>query len=457
MKRRGAGRGWGLLGVVGLLLAATAASAEQTVLEEVLDILREDGRISESQYRDLLARHRAELEQAALPAVSSAREPDPQGWTARWKNGLRVERNDGHHKLKLGGRIQNDWALIHQGGGLVNKSDGNWLAGTEFRRARLFVSGTLFDRLIFKAQYDFADDPTEFKDVYVGLTRLGPVDRVQVGHFKVPFGLEELTSSKYITFMERSLVNVVGEERDTGVSVHDAPFDERMTWTLAGFAITDDLGMNDASRGDYLLAARATGLPFYEAEGEKLVHLGFGYAHGFRENATIDLAQRPEMHLADELLDTGDIMGVTAVDRFGPEFAWVCGPFSLQGEFKGALLQRNQGMGDLWFWGAYGEASWFLTGEHRVYDTGVGYFDRVTPIRSFDPGEGHWGAFQVAARYSHVDLSDGDVSGGREDDMTLGLNWHLFSNARISLNYVWGRVRGQGNVTGAQTRFQLDF
>ena len=64
---------------------------------------------------------------------------------------------------------------------------------------------------------------------------------------------------------------------------------------------------------------------------------------------------------------------------------------------------------------------------------------------------------QVAARYSYLDLDDEDVAGGREDGMTLGLNWHLFSNARVSLNYVWGRVRGQGDVNGAQTRFQVDF
>ena len=452
-----------------LLLGATPASAARTVVEEVLDILREEGRISEERYEDLMERHRAEqagAEQpsADLPAVSSRGDEDPEGWSFKWKNGLRFERNDGYHKLKLGGRIMNDWAVIHQDSGLVNSSpaaggSGNWITGTEFRRARLFLEGTLFERMIFKAQYDFAGGDPEFKDVYVGMKNLGPIDTTRVGHFKEPFSLEELTSSKYITFMERALPNVFSPSRNTGAGIQMAPLEQRMTWAVGGFQETDDFGDGFQNNGDYHLTTRLTGLPLYDGEGEQLIHLGLSYSHQFWSDSASSLRyrQRPEMHMANNLLNTDFIAGVHDVDLFGPEFAWVCGPFSLQSEFLGASLQRDSAGPDLWLWGIYAEASYFLTGEHRAYKTSSGAFDRVSPAHNFDPGEGHWGAFQVGARYSYLDLNDGDVRGGQEDDMTLGLNWYLYPNARIMLNYVWGRVRGQGDVNGAQTRFQIDF
>ena len=66
-------------------------------------------------------------------------------------------------------------------------------------------------------------------------------------------------------------------------------------------------------------------------------------------------------------------------------------------------------------------------------------------------------ACQAAVRYSHLDLNDEDVFGGRENNVTVGLNWHLFSNARVMFNYVYGRVYSSGDVNGAQTRFQIDF
>ncbi len=439
-----------------LLLPAGPAAAARTVVEEVLDILLEEGRISEARYQDLMERHRAEQAQAALPAVAAPGEKDPEGWSAGWNNALRIERNDGYHELKLGGRIMNDWAVIYQDDGLVN-ADSNWITGTEFRNARLYVEGTLFERAIFKAEYDFAGGDPTFTDVFVGLLDLGPIDTTRVGHFKEPFSLEEQTSRRFITFMERSLANVFSPARNTGAGIQSAPLEGRMTWAVGGFSQTDSFGDGFGSAGNYNLTTRFTGLPVYADEGERLVHLGLGYSHQFRDTETIVYSQRPEMHMADSLLDTGDIAGVQNVDLFGPELAWVWGPFSLQSELIGASVQRGLSLPDLWLWGTYVEASYWITGESRQYHTGRGAFDRVTPAHSFDPGDGSWGAFQVAARYSYLDLDDADIQGGQEDDLTVGLNWQLFSNARVMLNYVHGWVRDQGDVNGGQTRFQIDF
>jgi phosphate-selective porin OprO/OprP len=138
-------------------------------------------------------------------------------------------------------------------------------------------------------------------------------------------------------------------------------------------------------------------------------------------------------------------------------------------------VQGDHGQGDVDFWGVYVEASWFLTGEHKNYELGKGRFGRVKPKANFDPADGGWGAWEIAARYSYLDLDDRNIEGGVLWDVTAGLNWYLYPNFRWMLNYVHGDVRQRGvyvfddddvllgrvGISGGadiiQTRFQVDF
>ena len=88
----------------------------------------------------------------------------------KWSNGIRFQSEDKSFSFKLGGRIMNDWAWFDVDEGLPEVED-----GTEFRRARLYLAGTIYDSIDFKAQYDFAGSNPDFKDVYIGykLPRLG--------------------------------------------------------------------------------------------------------------------------------------------------------------------------------------------------------------------------------------------------------------------------------------------
>jgi phosphate-selective porin OprO/OprP len=125
----------------------------------------------------------------------------------------------------------------------------------------------------------------------------------------------------------------------------------------------------------------------------------------------------------------------------------------LQGEWKHAWVDPvggDRSQVD----GAYVQASWFLTGENRAYKTSSGVFGRVTPRRSFDPQNGGWGAFELAARYSFIDINDPDLNagtlapagggGGKEQNVTAGINWYLFSNLRLTANYVYADVGNTG-------------
>ncbi|NOS99152.1 MAG: porin [Phycisphaerales bacterium] len=387
-----------------------------------------------------------------------------------WKEGLRFDSNDGSFQLKLGGFFQYDLGYfagdshIEETTGAIDAARSEIEDGSEFRRARINVSGSMYDNIDFKVEYDFAEGDARFTDVYMGIKKVPVVGNVRIGHFKEPFGLEELTSDLNVTFLERALPTVFDPVRNAGIMVHNTLLDERMTWAAGFFRETDDFA-NGAGSRDYNATARLTGLPWYEEEGRKLLHVGVAYTHKNFEDDVVRFRQRPEAHLAPRFVDTGTFPAEYS-DTVGAELAWVCGPFSLQGEFMQAFVESRVAS-DPTFWGAYLQASYFLTGEHRPYDRVAGSFKGVKPKKNF--GKDGWGAWEVAVRYSHLDLNDRildfdgvDTSDGELRDFTVGLNWYLNPNARFMWNYVRADVAEDdaedgGEIDIYQMRFQLSF
>ena len=421
----------GALSVTLVAQAADAPPGDKSVTQKILDKMREAGQIDEETHK-AWSEEAAEEESAKAGTASS--EDDPKGWKAYWKNGTRIERNDGAFKLKIGGRVHLDMAGISESREIKERFDGEGI-GAEFRRARFSFSGSVFKYGIFKAQYDYADNSPEFKDVYMGLQKLPYVGRIKIGHMKEPFSLEELTSSNDITFLERSLVSAENPVRNTGIMM-DRNFLEgdRMWFALGGFFDSNDFGDSFSRTRNYNISTRLTGLPIYQEEGGKLLHLGAAYNRRFTND--VRLRQRPEAHLAPRYVDTGSTsLAVDDVDLVNGEVAAVFGPFSIQGEVTSAFA--NQKAGDnLTFWGFYTEASYFFTGEHRVYDKKTSVFKNPKPINNFDPANGTYGAFQGTFRFSYLDLDDRNILGGRLQDITAGLNWYLFPSMRVMLNYV---------------------
>jgi phosphate-selective porin OprO/OprP len=488
-----------LLGFSGAV-SADEIPEPRSVAEELLEILRAAGTINDSQYRDLSERAREEEAQrieAAVAAATSAAvaganravdeavataalstankapnpEPDPMDWKFKWSNGFKLNRNDGAFKLQFGGRIQNDWAMVDLNEPLKNAIGGEG-HGTEFRRARLFFSGTVYDRVVFRAQYDFAntgDDKGDIKDAYIGLIKLGPIDKVLVGHMKESFSLDALTSSKHITFMERALTETFAPGRNTGFAIHDNVLDKRILWQAGAFKDSDDAAFGFDDDGKWNLTGRVVGVPLYEDDGKKVVHLGFAYNHQFRggNDFMLRYRRRPESHLAPYMADTGSMIPTNNINLINPEIAIVWGPASFQAEYTRSFVNGDDGTRNTTFWGTYVQLSYFLTGEHRNYKLGSGNFGRVKPNANFNPLKGDWGAFQVGVRYSYLDLNDEFVRGGKMWDITAAVNWHLFPNTRVSLNYVHSELDNRlispdpddvdGNADIVQARFQLDF
>ena len=388
---------------------------------------------------------------ASLEAEQN-KQANPETLVPYWKNGLRLDSLDKSIRLKIGGRIMNDWAFFAEEGS-IKKTIGQQDNGTEFRRARLYISGLLYGNLKFKAQYDFAGGKGKFKDVYLGL-KLPLIQNVMVGHFKEPFSLDELTSSKYGSFIERSISTVFAPSRNTGIQFNNREWNERATWSIGFFRDTDDFG-DHSENGSYSVTGRLTGIP-WEGKAKNLLHLGLGFSYRNPNKNTVKFSERPEAHLASKFVNTGNLPA-EAVQLVGLEAALVINSLSIQSEFIHTFVD-SPGFANPEFRTFYIQAGFFLTGEQRKYDRKNGRFSRTKLRQNFQAGKpGKRGAWEIATRYSYLDLNSENVVGGQLENITLGLNWHLNPNSRILWNFTLADQKDLGEAAINQIRFQVDF
>jgi len=394
-----------------------------------------------------------------------------------WEEGLRIETGQKHIRLKVGGRINLDAGNIGTDDDLPQPFPDPGGFETNLRRAAFTVLSTFYDTVDLKLEMDFSN-VKDVKDNWVGIRRVPIIGYVQFGHQKEPFSLEELAGGNSFTFMERALpTEAFAPRRNLGFMTQSEAFDRRMTWAVGGFwgvgktsSLDDLISPKDriAGASGFNITGRVTGLPWQADGGRRYLHLGFSYSHQFRDekdsSARVRYATPPESFLEENLrlVDT-DAIFADGVDLINPEFALVSGPLSLQGEYFHAFVDSNPS-GDPQFWGFYLYTSCFLTGEYRNYNTSRGTFSRLRPDQNFRLRDGQWGALEAGLRVSHIDLTDGHIKGGRESNLTFGLNWYLNREVRLMFNYIRAYVRGrrdpavddwQGNIF--QARFQFAF
>lgn len=382
------------------------------------------------------------------PAAGGLAAPEPsqgpgEDFEVYYRGGIRFEAADGSFKAKMGGRIQWDTAYIGNNRAIEAAVGAPLDDGTEFRRTRLYISGSIHDEVEFKAQYDFAGGAAAFKDVYIAFPAF-PAGKLTVGQFKEPFSLEELTSSNSITFMERGLPNAFSPSRSTGVMLAD-DLDGRFTWAAGVFRDSNDQGMQ-VSDSELSATARVTGLVYSENDGQDLLHLGAAVSRRSPNGDAAQWRERPENHLSPRFVDTG-VFASDESTLVGLEAAWVAGPVSVQGEYIQAQNQLVAG-GDATFSGFYVEGSLFLSdGDSRRYDAEAGAFKGPEPA-----GDDAW---EAKLRYSSLDLTDGAIAGGELTDVTVGLNWYMNPNTRLMFEVVNADLDGVDSTLIAQLRCQV--
>ncbi len=369
-----------------------------------------------------------------------------------WKDGLRMSTVDETVKLSIGGRLLYDVGWISEDRD-VKAVIGDQEDGTNVRAAWIYTKGDLYDRYFFHVEYGLQDGDADLMFAYIGVKDIPYVGNLKLGHYK-EFGLETLTSNKFTTFTARSLPVAFNPGFNLGLSAYDAVLEKRMTYSAGVYKHTNSYGEAN-SEGEWALTARVTGLPWYEEDGEQLVHVGLNASVRSPVENETQYRTRPEMSIADYYVDTG-VMDSERAFIVGPELAVVYGPASVQAEYVHARV-KSEALDDPTFNGFYVYGSYFVTGEHRVYKQSSATFGRVRPHENFLGDEDGWGALELAVRYSWIDLDDGLVLGGELADVTGGLTWYLNPNMKIMVNYVHADLDGVGKTNGLMTRFQVDY
>ncbi len=372
-----------------------------------------------------------------------------------WKNGIRVESSDGAFEFKFGGRVQNDWATFFEDDG-IKDSIGSSTNGTEFRRVRFYNSGKIYHNIKYKLQFDFAGGVAKLKDAYVMITKIPVIGFIQIGHFKEPIGFEELTSSKYLTFMERSLTASDEPSRNTGFMIGNSILKKRLNFRLGVFKESNNFGNAKGLEDKYNVTARIYGTPIFNEENNRILHLGVAYSYRNPQNSEYELVSRPESHLANAYLSTGLISDASLFQLIQAEAVFIAGPLSFKSELVHSQIDRDDPINtDFNYTAFYGMASYFLTGESKPYKKS-GKFSRLKPKRNFD-GKGGAGAWEIGVRFSAMDLNQVNVTGGNLGNIAFALNWYLNPATRIMTNYIYSDLKGVGKANIIQMRFQVDF
>jgi len=149
------------------------------------------------------------------------------------------------------------------------------------------------------------------------------------------------------------------------------------------------------------------------------------------------------------ILNSGLIPNVKNMTSGIMEASYVHGPWSVQSEYTYSLLWRNdKNSENLRFNGCYAAFGYFFTGESMNYSFPSGGFDDLDCINNR-----RLGAWQIIARVSYANLNDKDISGGKETNATLGLNWHINQYLVFKTSYI--RVATSLPNTGAHTNANI--
>jgi phosphate-selective porin OprO/OprP len=401
-------------------------------------------------------------------------------------DGIEFKSKDGNFKAAINGRMQVDSQVNvnNEVNPATGASTPNQLAdGVGIRRARLGVEGTFFRDFDYKFEYDFTRGNgtvgAGVTDAFIRWNLNKPFS-IKVGSFKEPFSLEEATSNRFITFIERNMAvnafvdnpntykvgigaNYAQERWQFGTSLQTEPVGNNGAAASSTFGTTNPNGGSNRSGGagdtGWEVNGRLSGMPWMDSK-TKFWHIGSSgsyvsvnnnyLADGTFNNGGFSFVSNTNANVdRTSVLSTGNLTctfnptnptacptsrQVESFTRFGAETAVVYGPWSAQAEY----LQTNisgAGYNGESLDGYYAYASYFLTGESRAYKSKTGAWDRLKPNRNFDM-KGGWGAWELAAGYDYLNLNDGLIQGGRASTAKIGLNWYPNSHIRLMSNLI---------------------
>jgi phosphate-selective porin OprO and OprP len=417
-------------------------------------------------------------------------------------SGFGFESADGKNIIKLRGLLQADYRSFQDGASDTRNRTNNRAGNLDangfhdandtalLRRIRPTIEGTLYGKYDFRFTPDFGNGNTQIIDAYID-ARFKPYFKIRVGKYKSFVGLERLQSANDIKFVERSYVtNAILPNRDIGISVHGDVFGEKLNYALGvnnGVVDGGNISSGSEFEGNKEVTARLFATPFKD-ETSALAGLGLGIAGTFTNidgERNLDFTNTSSADATRNGLPSYVTEGQQTFFRFGsasvangkrtritPQANYYYGPFGLLAEYARvsqdvSLLTSTTGNAPTVFIAGSSKklnqdawqiaASYLITGEDAS-------FKGVKPNQDFDIDKGGWGAWELVARYSELNLDQdtfknkvgNSFSAGTYANLsesaqsaktwTAGVNWYLNQNAKVQLNYAHTKFDGGAGI-----------
>lgn len=400
-------------------------------VQKLATMVEAQGNVITSQKTQIDAQSQKIVQQEAavtqkLAAIApAAGTPDKDAIKITMKPTPKFETADGKYSFQPFGRVHLDYTHFLD-------DDRDHPNGAHFRRARLGFKGNLGEDFNYKSEIDFGGETTNIKELYIAYTGFDFAE-LWAGNFKPPAGLEQNTSTNYMSFAELSPAsNAFTRDEIIGLALKGGG----ENWSLAGGVFNEDPGNNTTD--DEAVSLDVRGSVDLLMNSPDVLHIGLSASTRSPNSTTeaVTITGRPA-GTGSNMVTTGAIANVDRSMVWGAEAAAVFGPFAMQGEYFRNDIDRDGGT-DPEFDGWYAQASYFLTGESRPYKGKTGNFDRVKPKTPFSLSDGGWGAWEILGRYDNLDLTDrtAGITGGEMSNMTLGVNWYMTDYIRMMANYV---------------------
>lgn len=385
------------------------------------------------------------------PVDPQADAPSGNGWKFSWKQHPSM-RYGNVFRLDVEGKMQEDG---HSAYGVVKGLD-TW----EFHRNRFGIKGYVTKQIEYEIEHEFTEHELTEKDITAGITpksrwkdayvnlRYMKNAQIQIGKFKVPFGLDQLTGVTHNDFIYRSLgANYLAPGRDIGAQVHGSIWKHGLEYATGVFQHDgDNARSKKIEGGGTTFSTRVNGTPFRHLSSSSIGAIDVGTA--FAISALSDDSFRPNGLRGRTVMTQDDFYESVYVKghrrRWEADIDWTSGPASARAEYTWVSDDRlKQSIGDQDLPDArarswYVSGTWVLTGE-----------DKKRPLKAASPFvQGGIGAIELAIRYERMwfdSTSTAAEEGLRnpraetifpsgDQALTLGINWTLNRFTKIQVN-----------------------
>jgi phosphate-selective porin OprO/OprP len=464
----------GSVAVCGALSLTAPAHAQSAAISGQIQALQDQVRALTQQLQTLQGQviqtqQNQTQTQHSVDQIKTQPQSSPSGIVVSMPNNRpTLSTADEQNSIALTGRLQFDAGDYLDYNAASHKvAPNNLNSGVNLRRGRIGVLGKVMGDWNYALIYDFGGS----NDSGAGGINAGGIQTAEVtynglrpfaielGYGDTPYTLDEATSSNDIMFVERAssqviATNIAAGDFRSNVGAH---WNNDRAW-IGVYGTGPQSGANHAIGQQTGAFGRAT---YQVLQSDKYsFHIGADASGLIKPPTTggvraITLSDRPELRIdTTQILSTGQIgtvaNPVSGASVVGAELAGGFGPFFSQAEYFHYNIERT-GAPKLDFDGGYVEGSYTITGEHRKYNPSTGAYGGITPEHPFSLSAGQWGAFEIAARYSIVDLNDlftpglstastNGVAGGQQQVIALGVNWYLNSNMRFMVDYLHGLI-----------------